>query len=392
MEVEVAVIDGGPSGLITAREAANRGAHVLVLEEHDEIGLPVECAGLLSLGGLRAIGLKPDGRFVLNLLRRATFYSPSGIALVVEAPDPVACVVDRHELDARLAELAEGRGADIALGRLVKKISIGRDRVELRGDWGSLKAELAVVAEGFRSRLVRQVGLRTIDWRRVLPASQVEVPARDLDEEGVEVHLGSHIAPGFFAWVIPLGDGRARVGLACRGVDPRRTLRIFLRRRLGLRGIEPPYSGSVLTCGPVPKTYSERVLVVGDAAGQVKPTTGGGVILGGLCAKIAGKVAAEALREGDASAAFLRKYEQGWRELLGREFSLMLKLRKLLDALPDKAMDMAFRMASELDIAGEISARADMDLQSSVISGLPILLLKGLLRAFGRSTKRPLSP
>mgnify|MGYP003878670353 CR=1 FL=1 len=372
------MIGAGPSGLIAAREAARRGVDVLVLEEHAQIGLPVECAGLLSLRGLKAIGAYgARERFVLNELRAATFYSPSGRELRIEAPKPVACVVDRHELDVVLAEQAMDAGAEVELGRLVKRISIRPGGVELGGSWGSVSAELAIVAEGFRSRLVRQLGLRGLDWRRVLPASQIDVPAPDVDEEGVEVHLGRGVAPGFFAWVIPLGDGVARVGLACRGADPRDMLRAFLKRRFGLRGIETAYSGSVLKCGPIPKTYAERALVVGDAAGQAKPTTGGGVILGGLCASIAGQVAAEAVEAGDFSEPFLSSYERRWRRLLGAEFSAMKKARALLDIMPDGALDVAFELAKRAGLAERVPEIADMDFQSSLLRRLPRLITPG---------------
>ena len=376
------VVGAGPAGLIAAREAAKRGVDVLVLEEHAQVGLPVECAGLISLRGLKAIGVYwAKKRFVLNELRAATFYSPSGLELRVEAPEPVACVVDRHELDATLAEQAMRAGAEVELGKLVRKVSVRPGGVQLEGDWGSTRCELVIVAEGFRSRLVRQLGLRGLDWRKVLPASQVEVLAPDVDEEGVEVRLGRRIAPGFFAWIIPLGDGRARVGLACRGADPRAMLRAFLKHRFGLRGVRTPYSGSVLKCGPIPKTYAVRALVVGDAAGQAKPTTGGGIVLGGLCASIAGQVAAEAVEAGDFSERFLSSYELRWRRLLGAEFSAMKKLRALLDIMPDGALDMAFVLAKQLRLAERASRIADMDFQSSLLRRLPELVLPLLGRA-----------
>jgi len=380
MEIEVAVVGAGPAGLIAAREAASAGVEVLVLEEHEQVGLPVECAGLLSLRGLRAIGLSPSSRFVLNKLRGAVFYSPSGHRLVVEAPGPVACVVDREQLDLALAEQAARAGAEVEVGRLVKRLSVRPDGALLSGPWGSLRAEVAVVAEGFRSRLVRQLGLRTLDWHGVLPASQVEVPAPGLDEERVEVHFNSRLAPGFFAWVIPLGDGRARVGLACRGLDPRKALRAFLKKRLGVSVLKPPYSGSVLKCGPIPKTYAARAVVVGDAAGQVKPTTGGGIVLGGLCARLAGRIVAEAVGAGDTSEQALRAYELAWRRLLGREFKAMLSARRLLDRLPDKTLDLAVKLASELGLGREIAREADMDFQSGVLAALPRLALTCLAR------------
>jgi len=213
----------------------------------------------------------------------------------------------------------------------------------------------------------------------------VELRVSDLSEDLVEGWPGSRVAPGFFAWAIPLGDGLARVGLACRrGLDPRELLAAFLRRRLGAKlppGLRrPPYAGSVLTCGPIPRTYADRAVVVGDAAGQAKPTTGGGVVLGGLCALLAGRTVAEAVREGDTSEEALRAYELAWRRLLGREFRAMSLARRLLDRLPDKALDLAVRLASELDLGREIAQEADMDFQSGILTALPKLALACLAR------------
>ncbi|RLI07316.1 hypothetical protein DRO32_04085 [Candidatus Bathyarchaeota archaeon] len=380
MKADLAVVGAGPTGLLLAEEVASHGFEVVVLEEHDEVGVPVHCAGLLSLRGLGFLGLRPRPGLVLNEFRGAVFYSPSGFELTVEAGGPVACVVDRRELDNELAERAEDGGVEIMLGRLVKRIAIGSSGVVLSGPWGSLSCPASAVAEGFKSRLVRQLGLRTIRWDGVLPASQVEVRAEVASEDMVEVHLGSRLAPGFFAWVIPLGDGRARVGLACRGLDPRYALRRFLRRRMGLSVSRPPYSGSVIKCGPIPKSYSGRAIVVGDAAGQAKPTTGGGVVLGGICARLAGRALAKALEAGDLSEEAMSSCERAWREILGPEFKAMARMRSLLDRMPDALLDLALRSLAELGIGRELGRVADMDFHSTVLRALPSLVASSLAR------------
>ncbi len=382
-EAEVAVVGAGPSGLIAAREMARAGLKVLVFEEHEQVGVPVHCAGLLSIRGLRAIGLDEGASFVLNRFRGATLVSPSGRELHVDIGREVACVVDRRALDSELALEAESEGAIIELGRPVGQVRSGpRGGVEVRGPWGSLSTRACVVAEGFKSRLVRLLGLRTIDWSGVLPSSQVELRAPVLDDDFVEIHVGSNVAPGFFAWVIPLGDGRARIGLASRMVDPRKALRAFLKRRFGLRVSRTPYSGSVLKCGPILKTYSGMVAVVGDAAGQAKPTTGGGVVLGGLCALLAGRTIVRALEEGWRS---LRAYEEAWRRALWPDFRAMLVLRRLLDAMPDGLIEALVRLADE-EAVSRLARGLDMDRQSTILRALPGLLLASFL---GPLLKRP---
>jgi len=178
------------------------------------------------------------------------------------------------------------------------------------------------------------------------------------------------VASNFFAWVIPLSANGARVGLACRGDDPRQRLEEFMKKRFSLFTRLFVSSGLVITCGPIPKTFSENFLMVGDTAGQVKPTTGGGVILGGMCASMAGEVAAEAVKRGNFSSNSLEEYERRWRERLGREFRATRLARRVLNRLSDKTMDKIFRIILEKGLQAELSAKGDMDFQASLLSAL----------------------
>ena len=383
----VVVVGGGPSGLLAAWSASKRGVDVLVLEEHSRVGVPVHCAGLLSASGLRRIGVQPSPRFVQNRVRGAHFYSPSGLTFTVEKPETVAYVVDRAEFDSSLADKAVNSGVHIQFKAMARRIRRSGGRLTVSWAGGSLEAPLVVDAEGVRSRLVMQMGLKTIDWRRVLPAAQVELSGVDVDGEYVEVHLGRRVAPKFFAWVIPLDGSTARVGLACGGVSPVRMLKRFVRRRFG-RGIPAKCgAGCVLTCGPIPRTYADNFLVVGDAAGQVKPTTGGGVITGGICALTAGEVAADAAMNGIYSSR-LRRYEEAWRDKLGGEFRWMMRARRLLDGISDRLVDEVFKRVISLGLDEELSTIGDMDLQAASITQLtrrlalraPTTLVKLLLR------------
>ena len=314
--------------------------------------------------------MPPNADFVQNKVKGAHFFSPSGLSFTVERADDVACVVDRSLLDRFLARQATDAGVEIRLQSKVQHVRRRDERIIVEGAWGSLEAGVVVDAEGVASRLVKEMGLTPLEPEGVLPALQFELSDVNLDPAHVEMHLGERIASNFFAWVIPLSDNRARVGLACRGDDPRERLEGFTKRRFSLSTRVSVSSGLVITCGPIPKTFSDNFLVIGDAAGQVKSTTGGGVILGSICASMAGEVAAEAVKRGIFSSDFLGEYERRWRERLGKEFRVARLARRVLNRLSDKTVDKIFRIIFEKGLQGELSARGDMDFQASLLSAL----------------------
>lgn len=295
---EIAVVGAGPSGLIVAREASVEGYDVTVFEEHNEIGLPCHCAGLLSAKGLEELNVSIDESFVQNRVRGAKFFSPSGLSFTVERSETMAYVVDRRLFDNFLARQATKAGARILLNNRVRTL----ERMNQSNIWKvnlteseSWKAKVLIDAEGVSSRILRTTVLRTIDSAHLLGGLQYDLSDIDVDQKYVEIHTGTEIAPKFFAWIIPTGKNSARVGLACKDVNPRELLGVFLRKRFNEKRFESSVArvGIVVTSGPIAKTFDDNLLIIGDAAGQVKPTTGGGVVLGGICAIFAGQVASE---------------------------------------------------------------------------------------------------
>ncbi|MEM3715962.1 MAG: NAD(P)/FAD-dependent oxidoreductase [Candidatus Bathyarchaeia archaeon] len=372
IEADVAVIGAGPSGLISAREASLRGVRVVVLEEHREVGLPCHCAGLLSIKGLKEINVPVNGPYVLNRFKGARFFSPSKLSFLVERKEHVACVVNRHAFDQFLAEKASKSGALIELNSRVSKLKY------LGGCWvldaGGVEviAKIIIDAEGAASRILRMTGLKTLNMSRLLSGLQVDLEGVDLDPDYVEVHFSNNLAPGLFAWVIPLNEDSARVGLACRGSDIRTRLNKFMRRRFGedfedkVR-ILKLYSGSVITQGPIKKTYGNALLVVGDSAGQVKPISGGGVIFGGICASIAGGIASKSILEGDTSEGFLKTYETMWRRKIGGELRKALLIRRILNMFSDRDLDKIFSIIIEEGIYRDLSEEGEMDFHGNLV-------------------------
>lgn len=363
------IVGAGPAGLLSGKEIATKGFSVNILEEHNQIGVPSHCAGLVSIEGLKRIGVEASSRFVQNEVVGGRIYSPDGQCIEIRDKRPRAYVIDRVAFDQLLAEKAIDAGAKLVLGRRVEKLILADGGVTGASCAGWVeKVRIVIDAEGPTRRLAKEAGL--VNPKRVpLLGVNTEI-TREIDPTMVEVWFGEEIAPGFFAWVIPTSDKQARVGLATRGGDPVKLLTRFIKKRFGTATQTPPRAGQVLVDGPVSKTSFSGLLLVGDAAGHVKPTTGGGVVLGGLCAIQAGKVAAQALESGDLSEKNLQRYEETWRRLYGAEFKSMQTLRSFADKVSDRRMNRFFRTFSEAGLTSvfyDLVADGDMDLQDRVI-------------------------
>jgi len=363
------VIGAGPAGLIAAKEIASKGFSVKVLEEHAKVGVPSHCAGLISVEGLRRINVKASSRFVQNEIVGGRIYSPDGQCVEIRDRRPRAHVIDRAALDQHLAELAVDAGAELATGMRAEKFTLSNGCVTGASGVGwTQEARLMIDAEGPSRRLIREAGLVGKERARLLGVN-TEISCK-VDADMVEVWFGAETAPGFFAWVIPTSESQARVGLATNMGDPIKLLAGFVKRRFGDTAYPPPRAGQVLVDGPVSRTSFPGLLLVGDVAGHVKPTTGGGVVLGGLCAIEAGKTAVKALKTGDTSTNALGEYDDAWRGLYGSEFRSMQTLRSLADRVSDVRMNRFFRVFRDAglgDRVNELVAEGDMDLQEDVI-------------------------
>jgi len=364
---DLLVIGAGPSGLLAAKEAAHSGVSVTVLEEHEEIGMPGHCAGLLSIKGLKEIDVKPDSSFIQNKVFGAIFYSPSGVSFAIRGKEAKVYVVDRAAFDKFLAEQASLFDVKLVLGTRVEKILFSKGAASgvLFSDGRHISSSLLIDAEGVGRSLLSRSGLERSKITP-LPALQFELKGVEIDTDYVEIHLNRSLAPGFFIWVIPTSDNSVRVGLAGK-IDVMNSLKSFVKKRFKNFEVVSIKSGMVTTSGPSKKTFWHGIIAVGDAAGQVKPTTGGGVITGGMCARIAGDLAAEAINSGVFSASFLKKYEVAWRSKLGKEFSTMLLARRVINAMSDESLEKVFQTIIQNRLTEVIEKFGDIDFQSSVL-------------------------
>jgi digeranylgeranylglycerophospholipid reductase len=339
MKYDTAVVGNGPAGCIAARHAARDGELALV----GGGARRVQCAGLISKSGMRQINVKP-GEFVLNRVRGARIYSPCGLEVEVDGGSTKAYAVDRLGFDRHLLEQACDAGAtyiDDWVSRLNGTLCLRYS--------GDLKADNVILATGTDYTLQKKCGIDCPTEFLIGGQYEMEV---ECDPDFVELYF---TVPDFFAWVIPLDD-RARVGLAVKS-NPRPYLESFvdkLRSRGRLKsqrklsesfGVIPVYKPSL-------RTQYDGVVTVGDAAGQVKASTGGGIVFGGICSQYAVRA----------------DYERQWRDRVGRELKLHLMIHRMLARLSDKGKD---RLLSAVrDSQDTLSQRGDMDIASTTVSTL----------------------
>jgi geranylgeranyl reductase family protein len=372
------IVGAGPAGLIAAHRIASNGHSVIVLEEHEKVGEPDHCAGLLSSSGLRRLGIIPPKNIIQNTVAGARIHSPSGHSILVERGRREAYVVNRQMFDSWLAKRAVEQGVTLKTERKVTGISRsnnGEYQIRIvKQENEEYSAKAVISGEGSRCQISAKMKLPQVPRSSKYPAYQFEVSGIDIEEDLVEMFYGRRISTGFFAWVIPLGDGRARIGMASRD-RPKQRLQAAMKhhttmsKRLQGFSIERGFGGIVLVGLPVKRTVQGGFLTVGDAAGIVKATTGGGVVVGGTAAEVAGKVVSSALSTQERQLN-LRSYEKSWRALLQKDLRTMYLAQRAITSLSDRGIDELIKGADDLSLLDVVRREGDMDLQGKVITSL----------------------
>jgi geranylgeranyl reductase family protein len=384
---DLAVVGAGPAGLLAAARCAQAGLTVTVLEEHERIGEPTHCTGIISVETARLAGTSDE--ILLTSLDRARFHGPGATLCEMEWDGPAGeriHAIDRAAFDRELAAKALRAGVALETGARVERIAVDRDGVELQVGSRRVRARACVLAAGVSYRFQRQLGLGLP--AEVAHTAQIEVDVAAAEPHTVELHVGREVAPGGFLWAVPTGTNghqRLKIGALVRG-DAAASLRRFLERpAMRARLLAPPPAPRLrlLPLKPIARTWCDRVLAVGDAGGFTKPTTGGGIFFSLVTASLAAETFIEGFRRGRLDGAFLSGYERRWRAKLGSELRIAAWLRSLLTVLTDSDVEALIRVVSTRDVQGVIRTTAHFNWHRDVI--LALLRERSVARLLFRS-------
>ena len=349
---DVVIAGGSISGLLTAREVAKKGYSVLVLEEGFEIGTPDHCGGLVSKTALNDLEINPSEKIYDCAINDASIFSPSGKMLEINSKNQQIISVDRRQLDKQAAYQAQKYGAKIIVNSSYKE----KTKEGVSTSIGDIDCKILVDCRG--------VGALVNNNRNgILLSAQYEVYADWIVNGHVEVYFDQIKYPGFFAWIIPSGNGIGKVGVAGKDINTSKTIEEFLKQKGKYSTIRKIFS-PIWINGPIKNFVSKDVVTVGDAAGQSKPTTAGGIYSCGMGGIMAGNAIAKYLETNDDFQ--LVQYQESWYSKFGKEFEKQQLARKVLQKIDNKTVDKIFDMITP-EILSEISSKDDFDFHTASI-------------------------
>lgn len=360
-DYDVLIAGGSISGLLAAREIAAGGLSVVVLEEDAEIGTPEHCGGLVSIAGIRNLGIVPDANTVENnKIKRAKISSPSRY-FEIDAEKQRVVVLNRRSLDKQIAFQAQKNGAEIRVKCSMRSLAKDSSNYIVRTNEGDLTCNYFVDARGVSSIISRS-------REGILQSAQYEIFAPWIEGDTIEVAFDSERYPGFFAWIIPTGQGKGKVGVAGRHINAGDALRSYIDSKGKCSVVRKVYA-SIWVGGPLQNFVSERMLLVGDAAGQSKPTTAGGIYSCGMGGVLAGRALVEEVtaKSNPQRRRLIEQYETNWLSAFKSEFDKMQLARRLMERLDNKAIDELVSAVSPKTVE-EASKYGDFDFHSTAIA------------------------
>jgi digeranylgeranylglycerophospholipid reductase len=345
-QYDIVVVGAGPAGSVLARDCAAAGLSVLLLEKDAAVGVPVRCGEAASERSLsELVDIAPE--WIDATVTRFRLVAPNGCAV---EPDIGAhgFILDRARFDAALADAAVRAGAECATSCFVHGLAFDGGRcsgVQLTQDGTerTVHARIVVGADGVESRVGRWAGINTVTRLEDMEScAQATIAGVTIDADVCEFHFGAAVAPMGYLWVFPKGRGRANVGVGISGSASKRRsaqryLQDFLDRRFPDARIERRVAGGVPCAATVSPLVAGNVLVVGDAAHQVNPMSGGGITSGMTAARCAAKAAVAALDGNDMG--LLASYERAWERTLGAKHRTWHSVKDVVYRFDDDALN-----------------------------------------------------
>jgi len=338
-------VGGGPGGAWAAKHAADGGARVLLLEKDREVGTPVRCAEAVGIAGLKAV-VEPQSRWISNVIEGAVLVSPHGKEVLVAGNSAQGYMLDRKVFDYDLVQMASMSGVEVftkayVCGLLKPNGAVAGVRVQHMGTTRDISSRLVIGADGVESRVGRWAGLRTnIKLRDMESCLQMTLSNIDIDPRYIYLHFGREIAPGGYLWVFPKSRNLANVGIGIGGdfarhKSAKRYLTEFIEGHFPHAAVLSTVVGGVPCAPTLKRIVAEGLMLVGDAAHQVNPVSGGGIVTAMLAGKLAGEVAAGAIAAGDMREDRLVSYAEKWRKAEGKNHQRFYKIKQAIYKLSD---------------------------------------------------------
>ncbi|MCV0401552.1 MAG: NAD(P)/FAD-dependent oxidoreductase [Nitrosopumilus sp.] len=363
MSFDVVIAGGSVAGLLCAREISSKGFSVLVIEEDYEIGTPEHCGGLVSLAGLEELGVIPFRKTFDHMIESAEISSPNGQSFTINSKKQKVVEISRRELDKQIAFQAQKNGAIIKVRTSFQEIT----DTGIRTNEEKIDCKIFVDARGVSSLIHK-------DRTGILSSAQYEIYADWIKKGKVEVIFDQEKYPGFFGWIIPSGEGKGKIGVAGRGIKVAETLDKILKDKGEFSTIRKIFA-PIWIKGPIKKFVEDKTVIIGDAAGQAKPTTAGGIFTSGMGGVYAGQAISKFLKTNNKKD--LEQYQKKWTERFGKEFEKQVLARKILERIDNETINKLFETITP-EIINEISEKDDFDFHTGSI--IKLLGLKGSIK------------
>lgn len=340
---DVIVVGAGPSGSMAARFAAERGVSVLMLEKDRDVGYPVRCGEAVSKAGVEEF-ITPDSKWISSEISRFSLNAPDGNGVTISFSE-TGYILERRIFDYELAHSAARAGASILTRAYVNGLLFDEGRVSgvkfmHQGVEKSVRAEVVIACDGVESRVGRWAGLKTYtDFRDMESCVQLTVSNIKLDKNTCYFYFGENVAPGGYFWVFPKGENSANIGLGVSGLTGKKRsalsyLNEFMARNYPDAAVLTSVAGGVPCAPTLERISAPGIMLAGDAARQVNPLSGGGIISGMIGGSIAGRIAAEAVKCGKPE--HILTYDKAWHDRLGKRHEVFNRIKDGIYNFDDK--------------------------------------------------------
>jgi len=360
---DVIIAGGSVAGLLSAREISSNGFSVLVIEEDYEIGTPEHCGGLVSIAGLEELGVIPFKKTFDHMIESAQISAPDGSCFDINSKKQKVIEISRRELDKQIAFQAQKNGAVIKVKTSFQEIT----DTGIRTNEGKIDCKIFVDARGVSSLIHK-------DRTGIISSAQYEIYADWIHKGHVKVMFDQEKYPGFFAWIIPSNEGKGKVGVAGRGINVAEALDEILEGKENYSIIRKIFA-PIWIKGPIENFVEGKTIIVGDAAGQAKPTTAGGIFTSGMGGVYAGQAISKFLKTNNRSE--LLEYQKKWIDRFGKEFEKQIFARKMLERIDNQTINKLFKSITP-EITKDISEKDDFDFHTSSI--IKLLGMKGSIK------------